>query len=178
MKKTDVKAVKVGKEKRRGSRAFSCTFLHTWDRLSDISLNKMPLHYNRIYVYLEFLSCCNGLKLISSLATNMEGKTFFQSKMSYLSNRQSYHSKGKTDPCMKKSTELQVTWSSCLEKNSFGDYVLFGQMCLQRMNYKEEYCQGYLKSLRDCCDMWGEESYKVRNEEIISYIEMLMDFNR
>ena len=76
MKKTDVKAVKVGKEKRRGSRAFSCTFLRTWDRLSDISLNKMPLHYNRIYVYLEFLSCSYGLKLISSLATNMEGKLF------------------------------------------------------------------------------------------------------
>ena len=70
----------VGKEKRRGSRAFSCTFLHTWDRLSDISLNKMPLHYNRIYVYLEFLSCSYGLKLISSLATNMEGKTFFRAK--------------------------------------------------------------------------------------------------
>ena len=112
-------------------------------------------------------------------SSNKHGRqNFFQSKMSYLSNRQSYHSKGKTDPCMKKSTELQVTWSSCLEKNSFGDYVLFGQMCLQRMNYKEEYCQGYLKSLRDCCDMWGEESYKVRSEKIISYIEMLMDLNR
>ena len=79
-------------------------FLHTWDRLSDISLNKMPLHYNRIYVYLEFLSCCNGLKLISSLATNMEGKTFFRAKWAI----------SQTDRVTTARAKLTLAWKSPL----------------------------------------------------------------
>ena len=35
------------------------------------------------------------------------------------------------------------------------------QVCMQKMNYSEERCKGYIQSLRDCCNLWGEESYKV-----------------
>ena len=50
-------------------------------------------------------------------------------------------SKQARDPCQKYACEVQV--------------------CLQRNNYQENKCQETIKNLVKCCQLWGEESFKV-----------------
>ena len=66
---------------------------------------------------------------------------------------------GKNRPLHEKVNRTSGELSASDQRDTF--YYFSSQMCLQRMNFKEERCQGYLQSLKDCCDMWGEESYKV-----------------
>ena len=125
--------------RRRGSRAFSCTLRHGDGRtvtLYNIDNNAVDgywrhiRHVDRLWLFTNLkekssrLWFCPNSHLWHSFPSHILNIPIFQDKsqwcdrfsylgeMSYLSNRQSYHSKGKTDPCMKKSTELQVGSSS------------------------------------------------------------------